>query len=170
MTGHAAGPPGDYRECGPAACDLLIRGRRVVTPAGLRAAAVGIAGGQVSAIEPAAGPAAAELARQSARVVDLAADEVLLPGLVDAHVHVNEPGRTEWEGFASATRAAAAGGITTVIDMPLNSVPPTVDAAALRWEPLVARAGARGDAVNEYAVSDWRCWTHVRLSIYPDGG
>ena len=58
MTGHAAGPPGDYRECGPAACDLLIRGRRVVTPAGLRAAAVGIAGGQVSAIEPAAGPAA----------------------------------------------------------------------------------------------------------------
>ncbi len=110
MTGHAAaGPPGDHHEGGPAACELLIRGRRGVTPAGLRAAAVGIAGGQVSAIEPAAGPAAAELARQSARVVDLAADEVLLPGLVDAHVHVNEPGRTEWEGFASATRAAVGG-------------------------------------------------------------
>jgi allantoinase len=65
------------------------------------------------------------------REIVLAADEVLLPGLVDTHVHVNEPGRTEWEGFASATRAAAAGGVTTLIDMPLNSLPPTVDAAAL---------------------------------------
>ena len=53
------------------------------------------------------------------------AHEVLLPGLVDTHVHVNEPGRTEWEGFATATRAAAAGGVTTLIDMPLNSLPPT---------------------------------------------
>jgi len=56
---------------------------------------------------------------------------VLLPGLVDTHVHVNDPGRTEWEGFASATRAAAAGGVTTIVDMPLNSLPPTVDVAAL---------------------------------------
>ena len=62
----------------------------------------------------------------------LADDEVLLPGLVDTHVHVNEPGRTDWEGFASATRAAAAGGITTIIDMPLNSIPPTTNAVALR--------------------------------------
>jgi allantoinase len=73
-------------------------------------------------------------------VVDLAVDEVLLPGLVDTHVHVNEPGRTEWEGFATATRAAAAGGVTTLIDMPLNSVPPTVDVEALE----VKRACARG--------------------------
>ncbi len=58
-------------------------------------------------------------------------DLVLLPGLVDTHVHVNEPGRTEWEGFSSATRAAAAGGVTTIVDMPLNSLPPTVDVAAL---------------------------------------
>ena len=50
---------------------------------------------------------------------------MLLPGLVDTHVHVNEPGRTEWEGFDTATRAAAAGGVTTIIDMPLNSIPPT---------------------------------------------
>ncbi|MGH3434555.1 MAG: allantoinase AllB, partial [Thermocrispum sp.] len=64
-------------------------------------------------------------------VVDLARDEVLLPGLVDAHVHVNDPGRGEWEGFATATRAAAAGGVTTLLDMPLNSIPPTVDVAAL---------------------------------------
>ena len=59
------------------------------------------------------------------RIVELADDEVLLPGLVDTHVHVNEPGRTEWEGFATATRAAAAGGVTTIVDMPLNSIPPT---------------------------------------------
>jgi allantoinase len=74
------------------------------------------------------------------REIDLAADEVLLPGLVDTHVHVNEPGRTEWEGFATATRAAAAGGVTTLVDMPLNSLPPTVDADAL----AVKRAAADG--------------------------
>src|ERR671920_1570238 len=66
-----------------------------------------------------------------ADAVTLPDDEVLLPGLVDSHVHVNEPGRTEWEGFATATRAAAAGGVTTIIDMPLNSIPPTVDVEAL---------------------------------------
>ena len=73
-------------------------------------------------------------------MVELAADEVLLPGLTDTHVHVNEPGRTLWEGFASATRAAAAGGITTIIDMPLNSIPPTTDPAALHAK----RESARG--------------------------
>jgi allantoinase len=67
-------------------------------------------------------------------------DAVLLPGLVDTHVHVNEPGRTEWEGFVTATEAAAAGGITTILDMPLNSLPPTVDPAAL----AVKRAAAAG--------------------------
>ena len=56
---------------------------------------------------------------------------MLLPGLVDTHVHVNEPGRTDWEGFASATRAAAAGGVTTIVDMPLNSIPPTTTLAGL---------------------------------------
>src|SRR5690348_8914856 len=66
-----------------------------------------------------------------AGTVDLPDDEVLLPGLVDSHVHVNEPGRTGWEGFATATRAAAAGGVTTIIDMPLNSIPPTVSVSAL---------------------------------------
>lgn len=63
--------------------------------------------------------------------VELGDDEVLLPGLVDTHVHVNEPGRTDWEGFATATRAAAAGGVTTILDMPLNCLPPTVNRAAL---------------------------------------
>ncbi|HEY1089181.1 MAG TPA: allantoinase AllB, partial [Archangium sp.] len=66
-----------------------------------------------------------------AELVD-AGDAVLMPGVVDTHVHVNEPGRTDWEGFATATRAAAAGGVTTLVDMPLNSIPPTINAAALR--------------------------------------
>jgi len=61
----------------------------------------------------------------SVRIIDLADDEVLMPGLVDTHVHINEPGRTHWEGFATATAAAAAGGVTTIIDMPLNCIPPT---------------------------------------------
>ena len=63
-----------------------------------------------------------------------------MPGLVDTHVHVNEPGRTDWEGFATATAAAAAGGVTTIIDMPLNSIPPTIDVAALDAK----RAAAEG--------------------------
>ena len=73
-------------------------------------------------------------------VVELAADDVHIPGLVDTHVHINEPGRTEWEGFDSATRAAAAGGVTTLIDMPLNSIPPTTTPANL----AVKRAAADG--------------------------
>ena len=66
---------------------------------------------------------------------------MLLPGLVDTHVHVNEPGRTEWEGFARATRAAAAGGVTTLVDMPLNSVPPTIDVARAATIKREAAAG-----------------------------
>ncbi|MCU1614294.1 MAG: allB, partial [Frankiales bacterium] len=72
--------------------------------------------------------------------VTLADDEVLLPGLVDSHVHVNEPGRTEWEGFATATRAAAAGGVTTIVDMPLNSIPPTTTLQALHVKREAAGA------------------------------
>ena len=71
-------------------------------------------------------------------LIELADDETLLPGLVDTHVHVNEPGRTEWEGFASATRAAAAGGVTTIIDMPLNSIPPTTTVEGLKLKREVA--------------------------------
>ena len=76
--------------------------------------------------------------RPPQRTVDLADDEVLLPGLVDTHVHVNEPGRTEWEGFESATLAAAAGGVTTILDMPLNAIPPTTTVAALEVKREVA--------------------------------
>jgi allantoinase len=80
-------------------------------------------------------------------VQKLRPDEVLLPGIVDTHVHVNEPGRTNWEGFATATKAAAAGGVTTIVDMPLNSVPPTIDAAALELK----RAAAAGQCVVDVA-------------------
>ena len=107
------------------AFDLVFRAARVVTAAGETAACVAVRDGRVAAVEP----LGAGLAGR--RTVTLADDEVLLPGLVDTHVHVNEPGRTSWEGFASATRAAAAGGVTTIVDMPLNSIPPTVDVAAL---------------------------------------
>jgi allantoinase len=110
--------------------DLVVKARQAVVDGALRPAAVAVRDGRIAAVT---GPEAGglDLEKDAAEVVELAADEVLLPGLVDTHVHVNEPGRTEWEGFASATRAAAAGGVTTIIDMPLNSVPPTCDVAAL---------------------------------------
>lgn len=81
---------------------------------------------------------------EGARLTDFG-DDVLLPGLVDTHVHVNDPGRTEWEGFWTATRAAAAGRITTLLDMPLNSLPPTTTAANLRTKQDVARSKAHID-------------------------
>ena len=101
--------------------DLVIRAPRVVTPLGEVACDVGVRDGAIVALG----------AHLDGPVVALATDEVLLPGLVDTHVHVNEPGRTEWEGFASVTRAAAAGGVTTIVDMPLNSIPATVDVPAV---------------------------------------
>ena len=105
--------------------DLVIRARRLIGPGGEHSATVGVRDGVITAVETFAAQLRAPV------IVELAEDEVLLPGLVDSHVHVNDPGRTEWEGFASATKAAAAGGVTTLIDMPLNSIPPTVDIGAL---------------------------------------
>jgi allantoinase len=105
--------------------DLVIRSRLAVLPSGTRPASVVITGSVITAVED---YDTRIDARDSVDVGDLA----LLPGLVDTHVHANEPGRTEWEGFATATRAAAAGGVTTICDMPLNSLPPTVSASALR--------------------------------------
>jgi allantoinase len=114
--------------------DLVFRAPRAVTADGEVPRCVGVRDGRVAAVEPLAAGLSGE------RTVTLSDDEVLLPGLVDTHVHVNEPGRTEWEGFASATRAAAAGGVTTILDMPLNSIPPTIDVAALE----VKRKAAAG--------------------------
>lgn len=114
------------------ALDLVVRAERAYTPEGVRAVEVGVHQGRIVAVE------ALGAGLEGARVVDVPSDQVLLPGLVDSHVHVNEPGRTEWEGFASATRAAAAGGVTTIIDMPLNSIPPTVTVDALNVKRAVA--------------------------------
>jgi allantoinase len=119
---------GDHREF-----DLVIRGRRILTTAGVVAREVGIRNGKIVAIEPRGA------GLRGREVVELADEETLLPGLVDTHVHINEPGRTEWEGFASATRAAAAGGVTTVLDMPLNSIPATVNVPALEYKRLFAQ-------------------------------
>ena len=112
---------------------LLIRSRRMVLPDGETEAAVFVRDGRVETV------GAYDLRADADRTADLG-DLPLLPGLVDSHVHVNEPGRTEWEGFASATRAALAGGVTTICDMPLNSSPVTtsVDALAVK---VAAAAG-----------------------------
>ena len=115
--------------------DLVLRARRAITAAGEVSRCVGVAGGRIVAIEP------YESGLSGRGIVELDDDVVLLPGLVDTHVHVNEPAATEWEGFATATRAAAAGGITTIVDMPLNSIPPTVDVAALEVKRRPRAAG-----------------------------
>jgi allantoinase len=118
---------------------LVVRAGRVVLPDGVRAAAVHSEDGRITAVTG--------FDDAPASAVTLADDEVLLPGLVDSHVHVNEPGRTEWEGFASATRAAVAGGVTTIVDMPLNSIPPTVSIEALH----VKREAAKGQVAADVA-------------------
>src|SRR6202022_2116484 len=105
--------------------DLIVRGKRVVTPEGERAAAIQIRRGVIVGISDyddiSAGCAVYE-----------AGSLAVMPGLADTHVHINEPGRTDWEGFTAATRAAAAGGVTTLIEMPLNSIPATTSASGLR--------------------------------------
>ncbi len=113
--------------------DLVFRSRRVVTPLITGPASVHVAEGKIETVrEWNDVPAGVEL-------VD-AGDSVVMPGNVDAHVHVNEPGRTEWEGYETATRAAAAGGVTTIVDMPLNSIPPTTTLAGFE-EKLAASTG-----------------------------
>ncbi|MFJ9581291.1 allantoinase AllB [Streptomyces sp. NPDC101191] len=119
--------------------NLVLRSTRVITPEGTRAASIAVSGGTIAAVLPYDAEVPA-----GARLEDVG-DDVVLPGLVDTHVHVNDPGRTEWEGFWTATRAAAAGGITTLIDMPLNSLPPTTTVENLRVKQDVARAKAHVD-------------------------
>lgn len=102
----------------------ILRSQRVVLPNGMRPAAIVVQDGRI------AGIADHGVETQGAEVID-AGSLVVLPGLVDTHVHINDPGRADWEGFAHATRAAAAGGVTTLVDMPLNSVPATTTVEAL---------------------------------------
>src|SRR3990170_4822836 len=110
--------------------DLVVRAASALIDGGFRPAEIGVSDGRIAAIS--------DTALEGDQIVELESGDVLIPGIVDSHVHINEPGRTPWEGFASATRAAAAGGVTTVIDMPLNSIPPTVDPAALDAKQAIA--------------------------------
>src|SRR5437764_13403404 len=98
--------------------DAVVRGQIVVTPDAVGPASVHINDGRIVALR------SFDEVPAGVRVEE-AGDLVVLPGLVDSHVHVNEPGRTDWEGFSTATRAAAAGGASCRVDMPLNSLPPT---------------------------------------------
>ncbi len=116
-----------------------ISSKRVVTPEGVRAATVHIRNGVIEAI------GAYNDVPSGKRIYD-AGESVVMPGLVDTHVHINEPGRTDWEGFETATRAAAAGGVTTLIDMPLNSIPATTTVAALETKRRAAQK---------------KCWVNV---------
>ena len=123
--------------------DRILRSRTIVTPAGIVDGAVAIEHGRIAAILTGADvPASA---------VDVGG-AAILPGLVDSHAHLNEPGRTEWEGYDTATRAAAAGGVTTIVDMPLNCIPVTTSRAALE-EKL--------RAVADHAHVDYACWGGV---------
>ena len=119
--------------------ELVLRSTRVITPEGTRPATVAVAGGKITAVLP------YEIDVPSGARLEDFGDDVLLPGLVDTHVHVNDPGRTEWEGFWTATRAAAAGGITTLVDMPLNSLPPTTTVDHLHTKQKVAADKAHID-------------------------
>lgn len=105
--------------------EFFLRSRRVITPDGLRPAMIHIQNGAVAA-------ALNYEHNTDATPLEDLGDLVLMPGLVDMHVHLNEPGRTEWEGFETGTRAAAAGGVTTLVDMPLNSTPVTTTLTALQ--------------------------------------
>jgi allantoinase len=117
----------------PGTPELIIRGRRVITPEGERPAAIHLRDGVITSIS-------AFDDVPSGLPMHEAGASVVMPGLVDTHVHINEPGRTEWEGFTSATQAAAAGGVTALIEMPLNSIPATTTLAEYR-EKLSAAAG-----------------------------
>ncbi|MGB9291224.1 MAG: allantoinase AllB [Terracidiphilus sp.] len=122
-----------------------LRSTRVLTPDGFAAATVVVEAERIAALQ------AWDDVPAGAGLHDFG-DLVILPGLVDTHVHINEPGRTEWEGFDTATRAAAAGGVTTLVDMPLNCVPETIDVVALEAK----RAAAVGKA-----WVDWAAWGGV---------
>lgn len=113
---------------------LVIRAKQVVLPELIAPASIHISGNTITAVS------SYEDVPDGCELIDVNDESIVMPGLVDSHVHINEPGRTEWEGFASATRAAAAGGITTLVDMPLNSIPPTTTVEGLK-EKVAAAEG-----------------------------
>jgi len=123
--------------------------QRIVTPDGIRPGAILVRHGKIGDIVPADQlPAYAEV---DFEVRDFG-ESAILPGLVDSHLHINDPGRSEWEGFETATQAAAAGGYTTLVDMPLNCLPPTTTVAAL---------AAKRKAAHQRCWVDWLAWGGV---------
>jgi allantoinase len=113
--------------------NLVIRGKRVVLPDSIAPASIHIAGDTILSI------AAYESVPAACELIETDDESLVMPGLVDTHVHINEPGRAGWEGFQTATRAAAAGGVTTLVDMPLNSIPPTTTVAGFEAKLQAAR-------------------------------
>ncbi len=163
--------------------NVVFRAQRVLIDQGEAAMAVVVRDGKISALHP-YDAAVPDDAGAGDRVMELGDDVVLMPGVVDAHVHVNDPGRTEWEGFTSATRAAAAGGVTTFVDMPLNSIPPTTttEALAIKRETAESQAwidvGFWGGAVpgnvdqlapmHDAGVFGFKCFTlHSGVDEFP---
>ncbi len=122
-----------------------LRSRNVVTPDGMHPATIVVEGERIAAL------AAWEDFPASGERYDFG-ELAILPGMVDSHVHINEPGRTEWEGFETATHAAASGGVTALVDMPLNCVPETIDVAALE---------AKRAAAKDKSWVDWSAWGGV---------
>jgi allantoinase len=117
--------------------DLIVRNGTLVTTTGTNNADLAVADGHIVAIGP-------QLAGTSKEEINAEGLHVF-PGIIDAHVHFNEPGRTHWEGFATGTRALAAGGTTTFFDMPLNAHPPTIDAASFDLKLAAAQASSLVD-------------------------
>ncbi|OJH42258.1 allantoinase AllB [Cystobacter ferrugineus] len=157
--------------------DWVLRGERVVTDTGVCAAAVVVRDGKVAAI---VGP---KDVPAGLPVTDVG-QKVIMPGVVDCHAHINEPGRTEWEGFETATRAAAAGGITTVVDMPLNSIPATTSREALAqkaaaaerhcaidygfWGGVIPGNAGELDAMIDAGVAGFKCFLiHSGVDEFP---
>src|SRR5215475_9191224 len=155
--------------------ELVIRGRRVVTENWVGPASLHITRGYISSISILEDvPAGAEL-------IDAGPEEIVMPGLVDTHVHVNEPGRTDWEGFETATHAAAAGGVTTIVDMPLNSIPATTNLKGFKTKLAAAHGKLSVDVVpgntNELAklweagVVGFKCFLiHSGVDEFPNVG
>ena len=119
--------------------NLIIRGKQVVLPGSIGPGSVHITGSVITGID------SYESIPGGCEVVEADEESIVMPGLVDSHVHVNEPGRTEWEGFATATRAAAAGGVTTIVDMPLNSIPPTTTVSGFKAKLKAAQSQCHVD-------------------------
>ncbi|MFC4337710.1 allantoinase AllB [Salininema proteolyticum] len=157
--------------------DLILRSRRTVFPDREAPAAIAVDDGAITAV------ADYDAALPAAEDIDYA-DLCLLPGLVDTHVHVNEPGRTHWEGYRTATLAAVHGGVTTILDMPLNSLPPTINPDALRlkhrnapgqihadtgfWGGIVPHNLGRLKALHDKGVYGFKCFTsHSGVDEFP---